>query len=71
MEFFKKKQEQPEVPALEEVQFEEDELFAEDLDKVIGGIPYEYAREQVEESELAKMFENVEQSVKEAESKQK
>ena len=71
MEFLKKKKEQAEVPVLEEVQFEDDQLFAEDLDRVIAGIPYEDAKEMIEESELRKMFDDAEQPVKESESKQK
>ena len=54
MQLFGKKKEQVTEPVLEEVEFEEDQLFELDLDNVIAGVPEEFAREKL--SELDQMM---------------
>lgn len=54
---------------LEEVVIEEDEMFEEDLENVIAGVPQEYAREKL--SELEQMMGEQKEVEVQAESKQK
>ena len=68
MQLFGKKKEQVTEPVLEEVEFEEDQLFELDLDNVIAGVPEEFAREKL--SELDQMM-NEQKQKEETESKQK
>jgi antitoxin component of MazEF toxin-antitoxin module len=68
MQLFGKKKEQVTEPVLEEIEFEEDQLFELDLDNVIAGVPEEFAREKL--SELDQMMETKEPK-EETESKQK
>ena len=68
MKLFGKKQEQVTEPVLEEIVFEDDQLFEEDLENVIAGVPEDFAREKL--SELDQMMETKEPK-EETESKQK
>lgn len=54
---------------LEEVVIEEDEMFEEDLENVIAGVPQEYAREKL--YELEQMMGEQKEVEVQAESKQK
>ena len=54
---------------LEEVVIEEDEMFEEDLENVIAGVPQEYAREKL--SGLEQMMGEQKEVEVQAESKQK
>ncbi len=56
-------------PLLEEVTFQDDELFEADLQNVLGGVPYEYGKE-IASSELDRMMEDTKQE-ETTESKQK
>ena len=69
MKLFGKKQEKVTEPVLEEVEFEEDQLFELDLDNVIAGVPEEFAREKL--SELDQMMNEQKQTEEITESKQK
>ena len=69
MKLFGKKQEQVTEPVLEEIVFEDDQLFEEDLENVIAGVPQEYAREKL--SELEQMMGEQKEVEVQAESKQK
>ncbi len=69
MQLFGKKKEQVTEPVLEEVEFEEDQLFELDLDNVIAGVPEEFAREKL--SELDQMMNEQKQTEEITESKQK
>lgn len=69
MQLFGKKKEQVTEPVLEEVEFEEDQLFELDLDNVIAGVPEEFAREKL--SELDQMINEQKQTEEITESKQK
>lgn len=64
MELFKKKPE----PVQEKVEREDDEIREEDLENVIAGVPYEFAKEKI--SELEQMLREGE-TKEETESKQK
>lgn len=68
MKLFGKNKEQVTEPVLEEIVFEEDQLFEVDLENVIAGVTEEYARERL--SELDQMMETKEPK-EETESKQK
>ena len=69
MKLFGKKQEQVTEPVLEEIVFEDDQLFEEDLENVIAGVPQEYAREKL--SGLEQMMGEQKEVEVQAESKQK
>lgn len=69
MQLFGKKKEQVTEPVLEEVEFEEDQLFELDLGNVIAGVPEEFAREKL--SELDQMMNEQKQTEEITESKQK
>ena len=68
MKLFGKKQEQVTEPVLEEIVFEEDQLFEKELENVIAGVSEDFAREKL--SELDQMMETKEPK-EETESKQK
>ena len=68
MKLFNRTQEPTTEVTLEEVVFEEDQIFAEELDKVIASVPMEYAKEKL--SELDQMIDDTKE-IEEAESKQK
>lgn len=69
MKLFGKKQEQVTEPVLEEIVFEDDQLFEEDLDNVIAGVPEDFAREKL--SELEQMMGEQKEAEVQTESKQK
>lgn len=69
MKLFGKKQEQVTEPVLEEIVFEDDQLFEEDLENVIAGVPEDFAREKL--SELEQMMGEQKESEVQTESKQK
>ena len=69
MKLFGKKQEQVTEPVLEEIVFEDDQLFEEDLEYVIAGVPEDFAREKL--SELEQMMGEQKESEVQTESKQK
>ena len=69
MKLFGKKQEQVTEPVLEEIVFEDDQLFEEDLENVIAGVPEEFAREKL--SELEQMMGEQKEAEVQTESKQK
>lgn len=69
MKLFGKKKEQVTEPVLEEVVFEDDQLFEEDLENVIAGVPQEFAREKL--SELEQMMGEQKETEVQTESKQK
>lgn len=68
MKLFGKNREQVTEPVLEEIVFEEDQLFEKELENVIAGVPEDFAREKL--SELDQMMETKEPK-EETESKQK
>ena len=68
MKLFGKNKEQVTEPVLEEIVFEEDQLFENELENVIAGVSEDFAREKL--SELDQMMETKE-SKEETESKQK
>lgn len=69
MKLFGKKQEQVTEPVLEEIVFEDDQLFEEDLENVIAGVPEDFAREKL--SELEQMMGEQKETEVQTESKQK
>lgn len=69
MKLFGKKQEQVTEPVLEEIVFEDDQLFEEDLDNVIAGVPEDFAIEKL--SELEQMMGEQKEAEVQTESKQK
>lgn len=69
MKLFGKKQEQVTEPVLEEIVFEDDQLFEEDLDNVIAGVPEDFAKEKL--SELEQMMGEQKEAEVQTESKQK
>lgn len=69
MKLFGKKQEQVTQPVLEEIVFEDDQLFEEDLENVIAGVPEDFAREKL--SELEQMMGEQKEAEVQTESKQK
>ena len=69
MKLFEKKQEQVTEPVLEEIVFEDDQLFEEDLENVIAGVPEDFAREKL--SELEQMMDEQKETEVQTESKQK
>lgn len=69
MKLFGKKQEQVTEPVLEEIVFEDDQLFEEDLENVIAGVPEDFAREKL--SELEQMMGEQKEAEVQTESKQK
>ena len=69
MKLFGKKQEKVTEPVLEEIVFEDDQLFEEDLENVIAGVPEEFAREKL--SELEQMMGEQKEAEVQTESKQK
>lgn len=69
MKLFGKKQEQVTEPVLEEIVFEDDQLFEEDLENVIAGVPEDFAREKL--SELEQMMGEQKKAEVQTESKQK
>jgi hypothetical protein len=68
MKLFGKNREQVTEPVLEEMVFEEDQLFEKELENVIAGVSEDFAREKL--SELDQMMETKEPK-EETESKQK
>lgn len=68
MKLFGKNREQVTEPVLEEIVFEEDQLFEKELENVIAGVSEDFAREKL--SELDQMMETKEPKEK-TESKQK
>lgn len=68
MKLFGKNREQVTEPVLEEIVFEEDQLFEKELENVIAGVSEDFAREKL--SELDQMMETKEPK-EETESKQK
>lgn len=69
MKLFGKKQEQVTEPVLEEIVFEDDQLFEDDLENVIAGVPEDFAREKL--SELEQMMGEQKETEVQTESKQK
>ena len=69
MKLFGKKQVQVTEPVLEEIVFEDDQLFEEDLENVIAGVPEDFAREKL--SELEQMMGEQKEAEVQTESKQK
>lgn len=69
MKLFGKKQEKVTEPVLEEIVFEDDQLFEEDLDNVIAGVTEDFAREKL--SELEQMMGEQKEAEVQTESKQK
>lgn len=69
MKLFGKKQEQVTEPVLEEIVFEDDQLFEEDLDNAIAGVPEDFAREKL--FELEQMMGEQKEAEVQTESKQK
>lgn len=69
MKLFGKKQEQVTEPVLEEIVFEDDQLFEADLENVIAGVPEDFAREKL--SELEQMMGEQKEAEVQTESKQK
>ena len=69
MKLFGKKQEQVTEPVLEEIVFEDDQLFEENLENVIAGVPEDFAREKL--SELEQMMGEQKEAEVQTESKQK
>ena len=69
MKLFGKKKEQITEPILDEVVFEDDELFEQDLENVIAGVPEDFAKEKL--SELEQMMGEQKETEVHTESKQK
>ena len=60
MNLFEKNREQVTEPVLEEIVFEEDQLFEKELENVIAGVSEDFAREKL--SELDQMMETKEET---------